>query len=729
MSWSKQFKDRLLTVVGKLPPVRHATNWVQRAGTTIFTFHRVLPRGAECFDPELRTSEDAFSDFLDWVEEDYKVVTLDEAAAGNGNLPPGKLPKCAITFDDGWLDNFTCAFPQLQRRGLPATIFLPTRYMGRDRKFWQELLWLCTKELKSREDGCAAIEKVARRLPWFPPTEGDLTSYRFLRRLLLTRPSTEAEEFTHRVAEASGLANAFPERSFVNWEEVKQMQAAGILFGSHTLNHTLLPNASPRVAEQEIEASREELKARIGYDVAGFAYPWGAVGPGSLGQIRKAGYRFAVTTKPGLVRCSSDRFLLPRVAVSDSVLDGGEGIFDRGKARLSFTKNILTGSTKRFFQRAKENHDRRVKILFVLDLITEWEGGTERQLRLLIQSLDRQYFEPKLCFLFEAPELAEESLPCPLRVVCRRSERLPSVPVRLWRLIRVLREERPDIIQCFFREGLMIGILAGRIANVPQVVGSARNEGYWRKPTHRVIMKLITRLAHRWQTNSRALWRLQKNREAVPADLIEILPNGTDLSGFAPATPAERRQAREKLELNVNGPICVSVANFAKVKDVGTVIDAAKLLKDRLPSAQFVLVGDGPLRDELKEQAARLGVLGSVKFVGRQADVRPFLAAADLGVLTSRSEGSSNSVLEYMAVGLPVVLSDIPPNRELLEGVFFQPGDAVDFAEKLMRLWNALSMRAYTADENRQDLAEFSLENMILRAESFYGRLAVARGK
>lgn len=724
MSVYKQIEDRLLGFAGELPLVRHATNWVLGSGATIFTFHRVLPRGKHCFDPELCTSEDSFSAFLDWMQTNYQIVPLNEAISRSGKPLRQKRPECAITFDDGWLDNFECAFPHLRRRGLPATIFLPTRFIGTNRRFWQERLQFCTKELKSREDGLEVIQKVARRLPWFPPTDADLTSYGALKRLLLSRPSTEAEDFTQRIAEGAGLDEALADRAFINWDEVKQMQAGGLQFGSHTLSHTLLPNAPPRRSDQEIEESREELKAKIGEDPAGFSYPWGAVGPSSLAQVRRTGYEFAVTTRPGLVRNDCDPFLVPRVAISDSVLDGGKRAFSPGKVRLSFTKNILEGSSKQRSAPTKRRGNKRIKILFVLDLITEWEGGTERQLRLLIQALDQRYFEPKLCFLFDAPELAEDSLPCPLIVVCPRSKRVPPVPLRLWRLIQVFRDERPDIVQCFFMEGLMLGILAGRIAKVPQVVGSARNAGYWRNFTHRFVMKGITQLAHRWQTNSRTLWSFQRDHEAVSADLIEILPNGTDFSKFELTTRDKHQRAREKLGLTVDGPICVSVANLSRIKDLGTLIYAAKLLLGRLPTVQFILVGEGPEREALQELSARLGVSHVVKFVGRQSDVRLFLAGADLGVLTSRSEGSSNSVLEYMAMGLPSVVSSIPANLELTNEVVFEAGNANDLAEKIFRLWQDEPLRERLSREYVATVSEFGLEQLTLRAQSYYSRVA-----
>jgi len=699
-------------------------NWVFSSGATIFAFHRVLPRGSECFEPEMCTSEDAFADFLDWITESYRVVPFEEVASRKGEPSNRERPDCAITFDDGWYDNFAYAFPQLRRRGLTATIFLPTRFIGTNRRFWQEHLWLCIRKLKDGDGRREVVEKIASRTPWFPPGGEGRISYDYVRRLLLTRPSIEAEEFTQRIADYAGLTGAFAGRAFLNWEEVQQMNAAGISFGSHTLNHTLLANASPKMAEREIQDSREELESRINERVTAFAYPWGAVGPCCIAQLQESGYKFAATVEPGLVRTSSHPHLLPRLSVSDSVLASTTRNFDPGKTRLYFTKQVLAaGSSRRFVRKVNRNGNKRVKILFVLDLITEWEGGTERQLRLLIQSLDPKYFEPKLCFLFRGPELPEESLPCPLHVVSPISGPI-SAPRRLLKLIHLLRRERPDIVQCFFVEGLVTGILAARLAGVPQVVGSVRNTGYWRKLGHRLVLKAITPMAHYWQTNSRALWNFQNTVEAVPGTRIEILPNGTDVSRFVPATAEERRQVRCELGLNQNGPICVSVANLYEVKDLATLIQSAALLRGKFPNIQFLLVGDGPQRQDLENFANQLRLSEIVKLVGRQSDVRPFLAAADIGVLTSRSEGSSNSVLEYMSMGLPSIVSDIPANRELLNEVLFQPGNPTDLAEKLYRLWRDLSLRTCLSKEYRETAAEYSIEKFSARAQSYYTRMA-----
>jgi glycosyltransferase involved in cell wall biosynthesis len=127
----------------------------------------------------------------------------------------------------------------------------------------------------------------------------------------------------------------------------------------------------------------------------------------------------------------------------------------------------------------------------------------------------------------------------------------------------------------------------------------------------------------------------------------------------------------------------------------------------------------------LKAEASSLGIEQNVRFLGTVADVRPCLAAADVGVLTSRSEASSNSVLEYMAVGLPVIVSDIPGNRDLVERSFFKPGDVAGLAEQMLALSGDLALRQALGAENLWRAAQYGLERFAQRASAYYAKLAV----
>ena len=685
----------------------------------MFMFHRILPKGERCYDPEMVTSTDAFESFLNWLVENYRVVPLDELVAQREKSANHKRPLCAITFDDGWVDNYLHAFPLLRRRLLPATIFLPLRFIGTQERFWQEQLWLCLEPLR-HERQREIVLHAARYLPWFPATDESLHSLHGLRRFLLTRPTEEAESFVRLLAESAGPSSVNRSRSFLDWDEVRKMQAAGVSFGSHTLNHTLLTQMDQAKAAAEIQESREELTGRLGTTIPGFAYPWGAACSATRNAVKQAGYAFALTTRPGLVKQHADPWMLPRIAISNSVLRCGAQTFAPGKAQFWCAKNALLTANGKPSQNGK-----RIKIAFVIDTISEWEGGTERQLHALIRSLDRAHFQPELCFLLPSPELPHETLPCTTRWISSEKPTLHlSIVGRLLRLTRLLRQTRPHIVQTFFNEGIFLGILAGRLSGVPRVVGSARNAGHWKKYRHRIAFRSVAKLANRWQCNSRALWEYVRNAEGVSPDRIEILPNAIDLSRFTPANPEERLAMRRKLGLREAGPVFVTVAALTAIKDHATFLEAARLLTSELPDAQYLLVGEGPLQRDLQQQTERLGLTHAVHLVGRQGDVRPYLAAADFGVLASRSEGSSNSILEYMAMGLPSVVSDIPANRELVSGLLFTPGDVADLVRKMLQLTRDAALCARLRLEYSRTASEFSLEKFVTRTQAFYTRLA-----
>ena len=249
--------------VARLSLVNKLARQAFHKGVSVFMFHRVLPKGEECYEPELTTSKEVFGHLLDWRR--------------NKPNSDGK-PLSAITFDDGWLDNYLHAFGPLRERKLPATIFLPVRFIGTARRFWQDRLWLCTKGLQPSER-LFLIESAARQFPWLPGTK-DIRSYqRSLKSFLMTRPSQEAEEFVQCLCESVGLSEASTDRAFLDWNEVRAMHNSGISFGSHTLNHSLLTVIPPGQLLPEICDSKRELQERLGTDISSFSYPWGAAGP------------------------------------------------------------------------------------------------------------------------------------------------------------------------------------------------------------------------------------------------------------------------------------------------------------------------------------------------------------------------------------------------------------------------------------------------------------------
>jgi glycosyltransferase involved in cell wall biosynthesis len=151
--------------------------------------------------------------------------------------------------------------------------------------------------------------------------------------------------------------------------------------------------------------------------------------------------------------------------------------------------------------------------------------------------------------------------------------------------------------------------------------------------------------------------------EGFPAERITVIPNGVDTSAFFPVEDWERREIRRKLDLKNDWFVIVVVARLDPIKDHKTALRAFEHVFSHCSQARLLLVGDGPLREELVQYTASRRLTGVVMFCGEQKNVLPYYQCADCFLLTSVSEGAPISVLEAMATGLPVVAThcgDLP---------------------------------------------------------------------
>jgi L-malate glycosyltransferase len=726
---SYSYKKALANLVHRLPGVATAAGWLSGNAAPIFALHRVLPQGEGCYEPELVTSVELFSAFLSWISENYRAVPMEELVKlihAERKSFNGKRPLCAITFDDGWRDALSHAVPLLKQHGLPATIFLPVQFIGTNRRFWQERLWFLVQEANKCKERGAHLDVLARSLPWCPRLCAEDMTYIRLRKLLGSRPSHEAEDFVDRLQEASGPVAVPSGPAFLNWDEVRALQDVGISFGSHTLSHRLLTRSDPETAKFEIERSRHELEDRLGAKVHAFSYPWGAASRLTRELVKEAGYGLAVTLGGKLANQAADTWLLPRIPLSSSILRGPNWHFQGGQMQLYLAWKALPRRDQVAVAATGKGVRERLHIAFLIDRMDWGEGGTEQQLSKLLHALDRQYFEPELCLFYKPVGFELEELPCPVYLTSCPPEGHWSRIRALLDLYKIFRRRRPQIVQTFFTDATVWGTLAASMARVPVIVSSRRNCGsFWQQDwSHRLALKLINGLVDSWQCNARVIYESLTANEGVPGEQIEILPNAVDLSGFSLPTTEERLAARRRLGLSPTAPVFVAVAHLRPIKDLPAILAAAARVKRELADAKFLVIGDGPLKASLQMQVEQLGLTGTVRLEGKQPDVRPYLAAADIGLLTSQSEGCSNALLEYMAMGLPAVVSDIPANRELVDEVVFETGNATDLADKLLSLWDDRAQRSRLQCEYRRRAEQYSLETFVQRAQSYYLKLA-----
>ena len=265
------------------------------------------------------------------------------------------------------------------------------------------------------------------------------------------------------------------------------------------------------------------------------------------------------------------------------------------------------------------------------------------------------------------------------------------------------------------------GLLAAPLAKVPLVVhgehGTLQLRGYQRWVQRRAwsaadkVLAVSTRLAERMSAET-----------GFPLPKIQTIRNGVDLARFGRVS---RFAAREVLGLPPGEPVIGTMGRLVPVKDQASLLEAVRLLNDQGLQPTVIIAGEGPLRSDLEAQATAAGLIDRVKFLGHRPDPEVVMAALDVFVLPSISEGLPNTVLEAMASGLPVVVTRVGGVDELLEhgvtGFLVPPREPNALARTLGTLLRdgALQRSTGTAARIRAE-TEFALSAMIRRYEALY---------
>lgn len=313
---------------------------------------------------------------------------------------------------------------------------------------------------------------------------------------------------------------------------------------------------------------------------------------------------------------------------------------------------------------------RSARILFMIDSMQSiTDGGTERQLLQMIQFSKHAGMLPQVCVLRGTQWLTEELAGCP---VTRFSlEKLLSWQGlrSLARLARWMRGQKFDILQNFFSEANLVGPWVGRLAGIRVILGTRRNLNHPRREDPNGLglraQAISNLLVNMVIANSGAVLERIVESESISRKRICVVYNGIDLDHMRPL-PHLRRLMRESLGLEEGQVLVGNVSGLRKIKGVELFVNAAATAYRSDGRLRFVLVGEGELKSQLEQLIRAYGLEGIIQLPGPAEDVRPYLAAFDIAVLCSHAEGFSNSLLEYMASGVPVIATDVGGNREAL---------------------------------------------------------------
>jgi glycosyltransferase involved in cell wall biosynthesis len=263
------------------------------------------------------------------------------------------------------------------------------------------------------------------------------------------------------------------------------------------------------------------------------------------------------------------------------------------------------------------------------------------------------------------------------------------------RVRRALRELRPDVVHTHQLATLLYGGAAARSLGVPVVVHTEHGrERYATRLKTRLLGRTAGRFCDIFYCLTADMAGEVRAARVVPDRKLRVIHNGIDVAKFQAVTD-DRAATRAALGVPTDAPLIGTVGRLSEVKRQDVLIRAFARVRQTVPAAHLVLVGDGPLLKDLQSLAAALDVADAVHFAGYQPHSGPFLRAMDVFALTSRSEGMPQAVLEASVIGLPVVTSRVGGLPEVIEegvtGLMFPSGDDGALAAALCEL---LSNRA-----------------------------------
>lgn len=361
---------------------------------------------------------------------------------------------------------------------------------------------------------------------------------------------------------------------------------------------------------------------------------------------------------------------------------------------------------------SKADAARPLRVMFVITCMPV--GGAETLLVNLVRRLDRQRFAPELCCLKYFGPLGEalaDEVPAFTELLGHKYDG------RVWgRLTRLLRQRQIDAVVTVGTGGdkMFWGRLAAWRAGVSVIISALHSTGLpdrveW---LNRRLAPLTDAFVAVAQPHAQYL----AEHEGCPADKVRVIPNGVDVERFCRRPPDATLRA--ELGLPPRAPVAAIVAALRPEKNHSLFLRAAAQVRTAVPTAHFLVIGDGPQRADLEALAARLELTGAVHFLGTRSDIPELLAVSDVVLLTSHMEANPVSVLEALACEKPVVATRVGSLTETVydgvNGYLVRPDDPVALAARAIELFHDRSKaRRFGQAGRREVVAHWSLERMV----------------
>ena len=376
----------------------------------------------------------------------------------------------------------------------------------------------------------------------------------------------------------------------------------------------------------------------------------------------------------------------------------------------------------------------KIKILFVIDYFHR-TGGTEKHLALLVQHLPRDRFDCTIvAFDLGQSALIEQIRQSGVAVihVPVGREYTPNAMWQASQLARIVRKGAFDIVQTFHQKSDTYGAIVAKLSGARHIVSSKRDVAEFKKPWQFFLNRRLRPLFERYIVVADAVGDVIAAKEGVERWRITRIYNGVDAAKFSPPSRDQVVSAKSRLGFAPDDFVVGMVAGFRPEKNYDVFFAAVAKALQVIPALKVVVVGGGPLLEQFRADYQSERATGKIVFAGDVVDVSGHLRAMDVGCLIPGSnEGFSNAVLEKMAMGLPLIVTDVGGNAEAVlhrqNGLVIAPGDSVAFYEALLQMHSNAAQREEMGRKSRSFVEQkFTLQRMCQEHERLYSSIASA---
>ena len=368
--------------------------------------------------------------------------------------------------------------------------------------------------------------------------------------------------------------------------------------------------------------------------------------------------------------------------------------------------------------------------IVIARLILSFDGRTSSRAG-IIDRLDKDRFKTVIIYLTKCSEAEDyfQSRGYSVHYLCGNTRLNAFRFSILGRLVKILKQEKVDIIHCHRHKPVVYGAIAGWITGV-KVIAHVHGLNRSKKSRRRRINKLLFKKVCKILTVGQSVREdVLRDNPFLPDDKVVSIGNSIDIERFV-QTDISKENAKRSLGFDSSVCVIGTVGRLNPTKDYATLIRSFKTVKERIANAELVMIGDGRLDSELKELAESLGVAASVHFLGRRSDLAELYRAMDVFALSSVAEGMPRVLIEAMACCVPCVATNVGGVPEVLEngnlGLLVDAGKPDDLAAAIVQMVNLPEndKRILTDKAKQKTLDDFSHEVVISRLEKIYEQVS-----